>query len=286
MKRKLLLILAALLPLMASADAVEIDGIFYNLQSKNKSAEVTHPHKYHKVHSGALNIPASVTYEGVEYSVTSIGELAFHLDSLTTVTIPNSVTEIGESAFEGCRSLISVTIPNSVTEIGEEAFKNCRSLTSVTLPNSVTEIGKEAFMSCESLTSITIPSTNEVFDIGEGAFMFCESLTSVTFLSNKVNSIWSDAFRGCKNLTSVTIDGCAIIRGDAFRDCTKLKEIYCCPPEGNISVLEDAFDGVKESKIKLFVPEDLIMEYEEFKDNPVYKKFKIKKATGTPKKGK
>lgn len=268
---------------MASADTVEIDGIYYNLVSKNMSAKVTsNPNKY----SGVVNIPATVTYEGTEYSVTSIGEFAFYLDdSLTAVTISNSVTEIGESAFEGCRSLASVIIPGSVTEIGEEAFKNCRSLTSVTIPSSVTEIGEETFMSCESLTSITIPSTNDVFDIGERAFMFCENLTSITFHPNTVNCIWSDAFRGCKNLASVTFDGPALIRRDAFRDCTSLKEIYfnCCSLEEGIGIIGGAFDGIKESKVKLFVPEDLIKEY---KDDPMYKKFKIKKATGTEKKGK
>ena len=97
-----------------------------------------------------------------------------------TVTIPNSVTAIGEYAFYWCSSLTSVTIPNSVTSIGEHAFSSCRSLTSVTIPNSVTAIGEYAFSWCISLTSVTIP--NSVTSIGDYAFEKCESLKSIYML--------------------------------------------------------------------------------------------------------
>ena len=112
-----------LLPLVASADAVEINGIYYNLISKAKQAEVTkNPNKY----TGSVVIPEKVTYESVEYSVTSIGEGAFrNCYGLTSVTIGSGVTSIGESAFRNCSGLTSVTIPNSVTSIGERAFYNC-----------------------------------------------------------------------------------------------------------------------------------------------------------------
>ena len=129
MKKLLFLLMAVLLPMMASA-AVEIDGIYYNLNTSSKTAEVTeNPNKY----IGNITIPMTVTYNDVVYSVTSIGYGAFSgCSSLTLVTIPNSVTEIGWNAFEGCSSLTSVTIPNSVTSIEGYAFKDCSSLTSVT----------------------------------------------------------------------------------------------------------------------------------------------------------
>ena len=88
----------------------------------------------------------------------------------TLVTIPNSVTEIGGSAFSSCSSLTSITIPNSVTSIGKRAFYYCSSLTSVTIGNSVTSIGYGAFADCSSLTSITIQAENPPTIGGEYTF--------------------------------------------------------------------------------------------------------------------
>ena len=108
-------------------------------------------------------------------SVTKIGDDAFDAcESLQSVTIPNSVTNIGNRAFRWCRSLQSVSIPNSVTSIGDYAFEECHSLQSVTIPNSVTKIGDYAFSSCYSLQSVTIP--NSVTKIGDGAFRICTHL--------------------------------------------------------------------------------------------------------------
>ena len=118
------------------------------------------------------------------------------------VTIPNSVTSIGSSAFSGCSGLTSVTIPNSVTNIGSYAFQNCEGLTSVTIPNSVTSIGYSAFNGCSGLTSVTIG--NGVTSIGYDAFYGCSGLTSVT-IPDSVTSIGYSAFSRCNGLTSVTI---------------------------------------------------------------------------------
>jgi hypothetical protein len=123
--------------------------------------------------------------------------------NLTSVTIGNSVTSIGDSAFYGSISLTNVTIPNSVTSIGYEAFSGCTSLTSVTIGNSVTSIGFHAFSGCASLTSVTIG--NSVTSIGDSAFYGCTSLTSVT-IPNSVTSIGSGAFSGCTSLSAITVE--------------------------------------------------------------------------------
>ncbi len=109
-----------LLPMLASAETVEIDGIWYNLFPNAREAEVTWNSKGSVRYSGSIEIPPTVTYNKVEYKVTSIGKSAFFKCSgLTSVTIPNSVTSIGELAFYECSGLTSITIPNSVTSIGE-----------------------------------------------------------------------------------------------------------------------------------------------------------------------
>jgi hypothetical protein len=120
------------------------------------------------------------------------------------VTIPSSVTSIGNSAFSGCRGLTSVTIPSSVTSIGNSAFSGCRGLTSVTIPSSVTSIGVWAFYGCSGLTSVTIPSS--VTSIGNSAFFACSGLTSVTIPSS-VTSIGFEAFSECSRISSALFLG-------------------------------------------------------------------------------
>ena len=169
MKRQLLVLALMLIPLFALADAVEIDGIYYNLIEKGKVAAVTsNPNQY----KGNVVIPEKVTYNEEEYSVTSIQNSAFAwCYNLTAVTISNSVIKIGSSAFLNCSGLTSVTISNSVTSIDEKTFYGCSGLTSITIPNSVTSIGNSAFNGCSGLTRVDIP--NSVTSIGDYAFEYC-----------------------------------------------------------------------------------------------------------------
>ncbi len=168
-----------------------------------------------------------------------------------TISIPNTVTSIGESAFEGCSGLTSVTIPNSVTSIGESAFEGCSGLTSVTIPNSVTSIRECAFRYCSGLTSVHITDIaawckinfgnygsnplyyahrlyhsgkevknlvipNSVTEIKDYAFYNCSGLTSVT-IPNSVTEIKDYAFYNCYGLRSVTIgNSVKSIGSDAF----------------------------------------------------------------------
>ena len=128
------------------------------------------------------------------------GSAFFDCRSLTSVTIPNSVTTISNGAFDYCMGMTSCTIGNGVTSIGNQAFRLCSSLTSVTIPDSVTTIGSSAFSWC-TFTSVTIPSG--VTSIGDTTFAYCSGLTSVTIPSG-VTSIGNYAFQGCTSLTSIT----------------------------------------------------------------------------------
>ncbi len=143
MKKQLLLLVLLLFPMVAFSVEAEIDGINYNIDTESKTAEVIEKSPKYIGYYGDIVIPATVEYEGVVCSVTSIGEEAFYIcTGLSSITIPNSVTSIRENAFRGCSGLTSVTIPNSVTSIGSCAFYNCTGLTSITIPNSVTSIGE------------------------------------------------------------------------------------------------------------------------------------------------
>ncbi|MBQ5714483.1 MAG: leucine-rich repeat domain-containing protein [Bacteroidaceae bacterium] len=230
----------------AFAEAIEINGIYYNLDFNQKTAEVTkNPFEY----KDKVKIPETVAFKNTNYSVTSIGDYAFYDDfGLTSVTIGNSVTSIGGYAFANCSGLTSVTIPNSVISIGGFAFSGCSGLTSVTIPNSVTSIGKNAFYRCTGLTSVTIGNSvtsiagyvfyncsaltsvtigNSVKSIGEQAFYGCSGLASIT-IPNSVTSIGDYAFYECGGLTSVNIgNGVKSIGGSAFANCAELTDVYC-----------------------------------------------------------
>ena len=295
MKKQLLLIVMMLLPMVASADAVEIDGIFYNLVTKVQQAEVTsNPNKY----SGNIIIPSSITYENVKYDVISIQDRAFYwCQSLTSIIIGNKVKTIGREAFGSCSSLTDVTISNSVLSIKEAAFSNCNRLTtlkisdleswcnisfgdydanplmcahrlflndeeitdlsipnsvtsignfafvgftsmkSLSIPNSVTSIGKRAFMQCTAINSVSVP--NSVMSLGEYAFQGCSSLNSISF-SNNLTEISEGACNYCTSLSTITIpNNITDIGNYAFEKCDALISIII--PNGVININGCAF---------------------------------------------
>lgn len=137
-------------------------------------------------------------------AVTSIRGAFEDCSGLTSITIPNGVTNIGEYAFSECYGLTSITIPGSVTSIGDNAFHGCYGLTSITIPNSVMSIGNNAFNYCPGLTSVMIG--NGVTSIGYQAFFNCRKLTSL-ILPNSITSIGSIAFAECIILSSIRFDG-------------------------------------------------------------------------------
>ena len=270
MKKRLFLSIMMFLPMLASADPVEIDGICYNLVEETKAAEVT---ANYNIYRGDITIPESVEYEGITYSVTSIGGYAFYYcTGLKSVTIPNSVITIGESAFQDCKNLSSVTIANGVTSIGVAAFQLCTSLTSLTIPNSVTAIAEGAFQGCSGLQSIVVDKGNTVYDsredcnaliktsdnklitgcmnttipnsitaIGSWAFFLCDGLTSIN-IPNSVTGIEQSAFWGCKNLVSINIPSSITeIEQRSFAHCEALTSITI--PNSVTTIGDQAFYG-------------------------------------------
>ena len=211
MKKLFTLFLLTLLPLMASADAVEIDGIYYNLIAKGKVAEVTsNPNNY----SGDVVIPQSVEFQGESYTVTSILGGAFSdCFQLSSITIPSSIKKIGlfTTWFSGGEApdysikisdleawlnvdfeendysyppfgapyhlylngeeLVNLEIPETVSKIKCRAFSDCVSLETVTIPSTVSSIGEHAFDHCYSLNSIIIP--HSISSISNGVFSDC-----------------------------------------------------------------------------------------------------------------
>ena len=157
-------------------------------------------------------------------TVAGIGTMAFYnCYSLTSITIPDSVSSIGSWAFSGCTNLSSVTLGNGLTSIGSYVFYNCTHLLSITIGNSVKSIGYDAFYNCSRLTSVTIP--NSVTNIGSSAFQYCTGLAGVT-IGTGMTSIADNAFYHCYSLTSVTIpDSVTRIGSWAFSGCTNLSSV-------------------------------------------------------------
>ena len=221
--------------------------------------------------SGDMIIPETFEYNGTNYKITQIGEdqpypgsgKGFNGNkSITSVTIPNSVTKIGGFTFYSCTNLTSIEIPESITSIGSSAFDYCTNLTNIEIPSSVTSIGNSAFKSCTNInvskenaiyssingvlfdknqktlisypkgktnTTYTIPES--VTSIGDNAFENCTSLTKLE-ISNSVTNIGVYAFGGCTNLTSIEIpESVTSIGNNAFYNVPLI--IYNGPATGS-----------------------------------------------------
>ena len=268
MKKRLLFIpLIFLLPMLMMATT--INGIAYTLEVSTKKATVIAKSPQY---NGNIVIPSTIQYNGINYTVTAIGDHAFeNCTELTSIDISNTVTSIGELAFYGCSSLSAIVIPQSVTKIGQGAFacgfslssievaggnqvydsrEDCQAIietssntliagcSSTVIPGSVTGIGASAF--CRAgLTAIVIPEG--VTRIGNRAFEQCSRLTSVTIpKSMKAIGFWT--FYGCSNLSSVILPkGVECIEESTFEACTHLTLVFI--PNSVTSIGFGAFRG-------------------------------------------
>lgn len=297
MKKLLLILLLATSASIIRAYDFQVGDLYYNILSdQNNAVEVTSSaddpqNQYNYPALASATIPSTVTYQGIEYNVISIGDYTFiNCSTLTSISIPNSVLSIGKFAFADCNGLTSVIIPNSVTSIGGSAFNGCLSLSSVMIPNSVINIGSNPFIYCSHLASLVVDTGNPVYDSRENcnaiietatntlisgcqntiipnsvtcidyaAFAYCLGMTSIN-IPNSVTSIGNNAFYYCLGLKSVTIPNSMTRMGEmVFAGCSALAAITCksvTPP----TLGSEAFLEVSKS-IPLYVPENSITLY-------------------------
>ena len=288
MKRRFLILLTTLLPLVASAQDAEIDGIFYNFNGDE--AEVTCDDVEYSRYEDDVVVPESVTYKGKTYKVTAVGDFAFgDCWSMTSCTLPKGITRIGAMAFEWCSYLTTLIIPESVTTIGDAAF-NGSGLTSIFIPKNVTSIGTEAFSDCTDLESIKVDAANKVFDsrgdcdaiietatnrliagcngtvIPEdvtciGEYAFAGSGIETLFIPKNVTTIAKNAFYCFYNyLESIAVDADNKVF-DSRNDCNAIIEtatkklIFGCKntviPNGVTSIERAAFHGCEFTSIDI-----------------------------------
>ena len=205
----------ALKPLFEGEKLAVIDGIPYSLNGTKRTAKVVSD-RTNPSPSGKVVLPATVNYEGNDFTFVEIGDGAFCWNSkITELVIPNTVVSIGKWGIKDCENLQSVTLSASLESIGEGAFYNCKSLKSVTLPVTLKEMGDYVFEGCESLTSISIPAGIKV--IGYGSFSGCSNLTKVN-LPNSLETIEGSAFNECEKLRTIVLPASLkSIDLDAFR---------------------------------------------------------------------
>ena len=199
MKNYFLMLIPALVALCSSTTALaydcEVDGIYYYRTSATELevACKVFSDNNRSAYSGSVTIPATVTYMGKTFNVTSIGEYAFRdCNSLTSITIPRSIREIKSFAFYNCSSINAVTLPEGLTELGMGAFEGCSSIVQMTIPAGITVVEEELFFGCSALRAVVLPAS--ISAIGENAFTRCTSLLSVYLLATAAPACEMNAF--------------------------------------------------------------------------------------------
>ena len=209
--------------------------------------------KITKVENNCFLLTQSLVSIKLPDSITEIGEYAFwECKNLETIQIPDSVEKIRESAFWECESLKDIQIPKKLKKIEKDTFKSCKSLKNIIIPDSVVEIGESAFENCTSLEKINIPDS--VIEIGNSVFAGCSSLITA-IIPNKVTKISEALFSNCTSLVNVTIpNGVTEIEDEAFADCVALPNILI--PKTVTKIGKQAFVNCK--KFDIFVIPDSV----------------------------
>lgn len=253
---------------------VTIDGIKYHIENGEATIAVQD-----ETLSGDIVIPESISYDGNNYSVVRATNGAFQNTDITGITLPNSITSLGNSCFKFCYNLTSVKLPDNITSLGDYVFMSCRKLSSIKLPDTLTSLGEDCFSFCDGLTSLILP--NSITTLGHGCFSDCNNLKKITLPTN-ITSLPSFCFSDCKKLSEITLhegitslglgcfSNCSSLTsiklpksinkiGDeykdgCFKDCSNLQEVTCQWDNlDGIDVSSHTFDNIF-SEAKLYIP--------------------------------
>ena len=197
---------------------------------------------------------SGITSVSIPDSVTVLGEACFAICfGLESVVIPDSVITVGDSAFYQSNGLTSIIIGNKVETIGALAFFVCFRIESLVIPDSVTSIAERAFRRCSSMTSLSLGSG--LTSIGISAFGECSSLTSVE-IPDSVTSIENLAFYRCTSITSASVgSGMTSLGPNTFSDCTNLTSVSLSP---NITIIGSGTFGDCESLPSITIPDGVV----------------------------
>ena len=197
--KKILFTMLMLLPMVARAEIVEIDGIYYYILSSDEVEVIQGTNEY----TGDVVIPETITYRNEVYKVARIGSYAFRGNrNLKSVSLPAGLSEIRYGAFQYCSSLTYMFIPQGVNYIYQQAFEGCSSLTTVLFYGRLERIEDSVFKDCTSLTSIVLPEG--MWCILPNAFRGCTSLSEI-YIPKSMRQIFTDAFKDCTELKKVII---------------------------------------------------------------------------------
>lgn len=217
----------------SAQETATIDGITYLLDGGKASV------MQQKGLTGDIVIPETVRYGGDDYTVTTVQSNAFKDNQITSISLPNTVSVMGDACFESCSKLVSVTLPDGLTSLGGSSFSGCSKLESVDLPEGVTTLGSNCFYRCSSLTSVELPAGIE--ELGYQCFYDCTSLETIA-LPGSLRTMGDNCFYGCSAIKTVTFGGSiSTLPEKCFYRCTSLESIAL--PDGVKELGKNCFQG-------------------------------------------
>ncbi len=199
---------------------ISVDGFYYNVSVSDMTATLV---AGEQEYTGTISVPDKVTYKGRVFSVIAIDGAFANNKDLTQITIPLSVTSLGDKTFKGCAALQNIQGIDSITVFGDSCFAGCKALTAIPFSANLKSIGKAAFADCSALTDISLPEN--IDSIGTRTFSGCASLSHIE-IPAKAKSICDYAFAGCSALQTISIPGSVEEIGTGvFQGCSGITSV-------------------------------------------------------------